>query len=215
MHSLGTLMKQNGRNFIDVVKVRCNHSYIFFDICLCLPPWSTTDSIHSQVDIEGWEYQTLSALLKQFRPSPCYLSVSHSSKFARGISTSQCSSSGGWSSKRRVFGPSRPRRTSFTPTITAVASHTYHSYVLFVFFEGFLLRLAVVDIVTNYGSLTSISKAITSLFLNSRVYASWLISAPFHPFFRAQAVVQSICIRFKIAFRVALCSIRHPSMLLL
>lgn len=46
------------------------------------------------------------------------------------------------------------------------------------FSRGSLFRLAVVDMVTIYSTLTSISKAITSLFLNSRVYASWLVSAP-------------------------------------
>ena len=43
MHSLGTLMKQNGHDFIDILKVRCNRSFALFIICICLPPRPATD----------------------------------------------------------------------------------------------------------------------------------------------------------------------------
>jgi hypothetical protein len=36
MHSLGTLMKQNGHDFIDILKVRCNGSLTLF-IIFALP----------------------------------------------------------------------------------------------------------------------------------------------------------------------------------
>lgn len=62
MYSLATLMKQNGHDFIDILKVCC-HSFT------CVLP-QPTDSPYEQVDIEGWEFQTLSALLKQFSSQP-------------------------------------------------------------------------------------------------------------------------------------------------
>jgi len=38
MHSLGTLMQQNGHDFIDILKVRCNRSF-----ALLLSAWPLAD----------------------------------------------------------------------------------------------------------------------------------------------------------------------------
>ena len=145
-----------------------------------------TPLIHRSISRVGNSKPSLHSS-SSFPPSPRYLSVSCSSRFMLGISTSRRSSSGGRSLKRPVLDPSGQSPTSFTPTITAVAPHTWQRYVLFLFSRDFTLA----HIVTNYSTLTSISKAITSLFLNSRVIRSL---ADVHlVLFRDPVVLQSIC----------------------
>jgi len=121
MYSLGTLMKQNGHDFIDILKVRCNRSstlYSAFHRGRRLTP-----SIDRSISRVGNSKLSLH-FSKSFPPSLHYLSVSCSLKFMPGISTSQRSLSGGRSSKMRALGPSGPSPTLSTPTITAVAPHT-------------------------------------------------------------------------------------------
>jgi len=131
MYSLATLMKQNGHDFIDILKVCCNNSLFssFFEFC----PSRLTPLIDRSISRVGSSRPSL-----HFSNSfPHYLSVSCSSKFTLGITTSRRSSSGGQSSKRRALDPSGPSPTSSTPTITAVAPHTWQRYVLFLLSRTF------------------------------------------------------------------------------